>query len=437
VEIIRNTDSDALGGVIGDGMRRITASFGALSIRAAMLLLVGCGGGSDTSFNPWPFGPPVDVTHTTKVYDMLYVFQNAPDGAEPYSDLIDVDGTLYGTTSIGGTNDAGSVFTLTTSGKEAILYSFMKAGSGDGAFPVAGLLKVNGRFYGTTRYGGAGTCYDSGPHQCGTVFTITTSGSETVLHRFGASSGDGTEPFAGLTDVKGTLFGTTSGGGSDGLGTVFSITTPGKETVLYSFKRARKDGANPYARLINVNGTLYGTTLYGGAYGDGTVFRVSARGKEHVLHSFRYAEDGANPYDGLLDVNGRLYGTTNSGGAHQVGTIFAITTSGTETLLYSFNDKAGDGADPVAGLANVKGTLYGTTVIGGKTNFGTVFAITTSGKERVLYRFRGGPGSGGSGDGSEPYASLLNVGGTLYGTTTIGGRSRYGFCCGTVFALTP
>jgi uncharacterized repeat protein (TIGR03803 family) len=375
---------------------------------------------------------------------VLYFFEGAPDGGEPYSDLINVDGTLYGTTSIGGTNDSGSVFTITTSGKETVLYSFLNAGSGDGAFPIAGLLNVNGTLYGTTEYGGAGTCYYDGdvPEKCRTVFAIAKSGRETVVHRFGVGSGDGTLPFAGLISVKGTLYGTTSTGGASGLGTVFAITPSGKESVRYSFKSAKEDGANPYARLIDINGTLFGTTLNGGAYGAGTVFSISAAGKGRVLHSFGGPHDGAYPYDGLLDVKGTFYGTTSAGGENrgtQGGTVFSITPSGKETVLYSFTgfSSSGDGANPVAGLIDVKGRLYGATVSGGMTNFGTVFAITTSGEETVLYRFRGGYGSGGSGDGSMPYANLLNVKGTLYGTTYYGGRFRYGFCCGTVFWITP
>lgn len=373
-------------------------------------------------------------------YGALYFFAGEPDGGEPYSDLINVDGTLYGTTNIGGANDSGSVFTITTSGEETVLYSFGKSGSGDGARPVAGLLDVNGTLYGTTSEGGSGTCYYSGYVQCGTVFAIAKSGRETVLHRFGATSGDGANPFAGLINVDGTLYGTTYGGGVNGLGTIFAITTSGKETVRYSFRRARKDGAHPYARLIDVNGTLYGTTLDGGAHDAGTVFSLTAAGKERVLHSFSFKDDGASPFDGLLNVNGTLYGTTSDGGVApgvNWGTVFSITTSGTETVLHSFAGRGfRDGGNPVAGLTYINGKLYGTTVSGGK-GFGTVFAVTTSGKSTVLYRFRGGDGSGGSGDGSNPYGTLLNVKGKLYGTTFYGGRSRYGFCCGSVFSITP
>jgi uncharacterized repeat protein (TIGR03803 family) len=138
--------------------------------------------------------------------------------------------------------------------------------------------------------------------------------------------------------------------------------------VLYSFKG--KDGADPGAGLLNVNGTLYGTTTGGGKYcrgsdGCGTVFSITTSGKETVLHSFGGTGDSGYPKAGLLNVNGTLYGTTAGGGANGSGTVFSITTSGAETVLYSF--KGGkDGKAPSAGLLNVKGTLYGSTEVGGQ-----------------------------------------------------------------------
>ncbi len=155
----------------------------------------------------------------------------------------------------------------------------------------------------------------------GTVFKITTSGKETVLHSFGGSSrDDGGEPEAGLINLNGTLYGTTSVGGKNATGTVFSITTSGIETLLYSFKVfGSGDGANPEAGLLNVKGTLYGTTSYGGTFGYGTVFSITPSGKETVLHSFGGSGDGNEPFAGLINVKGTLYGTTTSGGRHLRG----------------------------------------------------------------------------------------------------------------------
>jgi uncharacterized repeat protein (TIGR03803 family) len=195
----------------------------------------------------------------------------------------------------------------------------------------------------------------------------------------------GSLPLAGLIDVGGTLYGTTYEGGAHNSGVVFSITPSGKERVLHSFGGA-PDGANPFASLIDVKGTLYGTTWFGGAYpcgsagGCGTVFSITPSGKERVLHSFGNGTDGVFPMASLIKVKGVLYGTTNHGGAYckssgGCGTIFSITPDGTEKVLHSFG-AAPDGCCSQAGLTDVHGTLYGTTSAGGTDGFGTVFALT-------------------------------------------------------------
>jgi uncharacterized repeat protein (TIGR03803 family) len=261
---------------------------------------------------------------------VLHRFTGSPDGSTP-GVLHNVNGTLYGTTSGGGSHvsvnctlGCGTVFTITPSGKEKVLYSFR--GGTDGVGPIGGVIDVNGTLYGTTlgQYGGSN----------GTVFSVTPGGKEKVLYSFGAHGNDGTDP-SGLVDVNGTLYGSTTLGGSNvgfcassGCGTVFSITPSGKETVLHSFSGG--DGADPEAALLNVNGTLYGTTSEGGAYGLGTVFRITLSGHETVLYSFKgYGQDGENPYSGVIDVNGTLYGTTERGGGNVCygkgcGTVFSI-----------------------------------------------------------------------------------------------------------------
>ena len=147
-----------------------------------------------------------------------------------------------------------------------------------------------------------------------------------MLHSF-ADGADGAHPSAGLIDVKGTLYGTTGAGGayscgSKGCGTVFSITPGGTEDVLHSFGNLA-DGTLPQASLVELNGKLYGTTTSGGAYDQGTVFRITPGGKEKVLYSFEGA-NGAQPLAGLIDVSGTLYGTTSAGGAYGDGTVFAL-----------------------------------------------------------------------------------------------------------------
>ena len=211
---------------------------------------------------------------------------------------------------------------------------------------------------------------------------------------------------------------------------MFSVNrTTGSETVIYSFQRDGSDGNTPYAGLINVGGTLYGTTKSGGVYGDGTVFSVNpATGTEKVLHSFQGA-DGNQPYAGLINVKGTLYGTTVNGGANDYGTLFTINPkTGAETVLHSFAGGT-DGYDPEAPLINVNGTLYGTTYAGGVNGGGTVFKINrTTGAEKVLYSFCG---QAGCADGDGPLAGLIDVNGILYGTTIGGGADGQG----TVFKI--
>lgn len=358
-------------------------------------------------------------------YNVVFRFGGKASGVSPGAGLIAIKGTLYGTTSAGGANKRGTVFSLTTAGKEKILHSF-KGGS-DGAAPGYGsLIDVGGTLYGTTQNGGDAK-------NNGTVFKITTAGVERTLYRFKGGK-DGANPIAALASVNGKLYGTTQNGGSSGNGTVFSITTSGAEKVLYSFKGG-SDGANPTAGLTDVSGTFYGTTKNGGggcSTGCGTVFSVSNTGTEDVLHAFQGSpNDGATPTGGLTDMKGTLYGTTqNAGKVHSnvpYGTVFKITTSGKETLLHTFVYR--DGENPsYANLTDVGGTLYGTTPNGGPNGFGVVFRITTSGAEKILYSFRSGK------DGANPYAGPVAVSGKLYGTTQAGGGPA---SAGTAFTILP
>jgi uncharacterized repeat protein (TIGR03803 family) len=351
------------------------------------------------------------------------------DGTYPQADLIDLKGTLYGTTSAGGASGGGTVFSITPSGKETVLHSF---GGPDGAEPMGRLLNVNGMLYGTTASGGA--------NGGGTVFSMSPDGTEKVLHSFdypySFPQSGGVIPEAGLINVNGTLYGTTSQGGAvvcggDGYycGTVFRITRSGKEfKVLYSFGKKTYDGQTPYAPLLNVNGTLYGTTTSGGTNGRGTVFSITPAGKERVVYSFgSSSDDGTIPFSALIDVGGVLFGTTSASGAGQGGTVFSITTNGRLTTIHNF--KGSNGSAPLADLYNLKGVLYGTTSVGGANNLGTVFRLTKVGKAMVLYSFT-------DGSGQEPRAGLTAIGGTLYGTTfgaKIGSIQNYG----NVFSITP
>ena len=193
------------------------------------------------------------------------------------------------------------------------------------------------------------------------------------------------------------------------------------------------DGANPIGGVVlGTNGNLYGTTEYGGAYNQGTVFQLTPSGTEIILWNFGNGMDGANPTAGVvLDMNGNLYGTTANGGVYGDGTVFELTPSWTETILHSFDNNDIDGIHPYAGLVLDKaGNLYGTTVSGGGSSgaAGIVFEMTPSGTETILYTFGGSP------DGSFPWGGVVfDTSGNLYGTTLSGGHNGVG----TVFKLTP
>jgi uncharacterized repeat protein (TIGR03803 family) len=271
---------------------------------------------------------------------------------------------------------------------------------------------------------------------CGTVFKLDTNGNEIVLYSFNGGE-DGANPDAGLVqDAQGNLYGTTAGGGSFGDGTVFMVGTNNKETVLYSF-RGGTDGSNPHAGLVrDAQGNLYGTTPIGGAFDEGTVFEVDAKGQEIILHNFSGIDgDGAAPDDGLVqDAQGNLYGTTPNGGTTGLGTVFKVDTNGNETVLYSFSGAEGY---PISGLVlDVHGNLYGTTYVGGnlacQDGCGTAFKVSENGKKTTLYSFTGGP------DGQQPSSLVTDELGNLYGTTYEGGDLTCNIGlpgCGVVFKL--
>jgi uncharacterized repeat protein (TIGR03803 family) len=288
----------------------------------AAALLAGCSGSQPPIGAPGatPQAPAIARARTgvqrmtTYSYRVAYRFAYTRDGGRPEGSLIDVNGKLYGTTRFGGGGacslfggtGCGTVFRLDPkSGLKKVVYRF-RGGSSDGAYPNGGLIDVNGTLYGTTTYGGGG-CDNDG---CGTIFSVSMTGAETMLHTFDHPS-DGQWPFGGLIDVNGILYGTTEYGGGCDCGTVYTITTSGSEKVLYDFG---PDAQYPVASLLDVKGTLYGTTLAGGSSDYGTVYSITTTGTEKVLHSFGSSPDGATPTSGLIDVGGTLYGTTPAGG---------------------------------------------------------------------------------------------------------------------------
>lgn len=417
---------------------------------AATAGLTACGGGYGSSSNGNKLLPATSQLHASKVpsssYQLIYTFKGTPDGAKPMSGLIAINGTMYGTTLNGSKNycsqncqnqcylGCGTVYSVGPLGKEHVVYNLrglFNPNSPDGSWPFAGLTVLNGVMYGTASSAGA--------NSAGTVFRVTTSGTEKVLHNFAGGS-DSQGPEGPLVELNGVLYGTTvfgggSGCGGAGCGTVFAVTPAGKEHVVYAFQGG-SDGEKLYAGLTVLNGKLYGATLFGGGSGCGgngcgTIFQLTTSGHETVLYRFAGGTaDGSWP-NGLTAVNGVLYGTTEGAGTRNSGTFFSVTTSGTEKPLYNFQDIP-DGNLPGANLIYHNGEFYGTTVGGGTAGQGSVFEVTPAGSEQVLYSFQSGS------DGSAPQGPLYLLNNHLFGTTSTGGGTGCGGSgCGTIFKLAP
>jgi uncharacterized repeat protein (TIGR03803 family) len=365
---------------------------------------------------------PLPEPQVQRTFTLLHSFQGGTDGAQPQADLIrDADGNFYGTTEGGGPLKCGTVFKLDTTGAETLLYTFTGKPT-DGSLPMASLLRdPAGNLYGTTFYGGAS--------DFGTAFKLDANGVETILHTFSGGT-DGANPGAGLVrDGGGNLYGTTFYGGEFGFGTVYKLDRNGVETVLHSFTGSPTDGQEPTAGLIGDGaGNFYGTTITGGVFNFGTVYKINATGKETVLYSFTGEPDAKFPWAGLVrDAAGNLYGTTLYGGASDLGTVYKLDTSGTEAVVHSFTGHP-DGRLPYARLLpDLAGNLYGTASQGGASRYGTAFKLDTVGKFTVLHSF-----AFGATDGTTPMGGLIrDPAGNLYGTTLQGGA----FGVGTVFKL--
>ena len=314
-----------------------------------------------------------------------------------------------------------------------VIYSF--SGGADGGSPRAPLLLNRGNLIGTT--------YNGGTANLGTVFSVTTDGAETVLHSFAGGTADGQNPRTGITGGEnvlgpwsGELFGTTSAGGKAGAGTVFALDTRKQtETLLYSFAGGG-DGANPWGEMVNDGkGNLFGTCFYP----FGTMFRVFGGGQfEAVVHGFgSLAADGAAPVGQIvMDAQGNIYGASSGGtvGGSE-GTVYKIGPNGAFTILHIFTGLSltGDGADPLGGpVMDSEGNLYGATYDGGNDDhYGS--------GDGVVYKLAPDGTEtilhtfANTPDGAQPTGSLLRTkGGEFFGTTLQGGAANQG----TVFEIT-
>ena len=347
---------------------------------------------------------------------------SASDGTVPEASLTVSGSMLYGMTSIGGSNDNGTIFEINTDGTGyKILHNFGDF-IGDGVntqgyqpeHAQGSPALVGSTLYGTTNSGGS--------NNAGTIFKINIDGTGyQVLYNFGSGTGDGSTPLASLTPVGSTLYGTTTYGGTGSEGTIFEINTDGTGyQVLYNFASVSLDGIQPRAPLTLVGSTLYGTALDG--HGDGTIFEINTDGTGYqtLYYSGSVNNDGESPIGGLALVGSTLYGTTDIGGSNNGGTIYEINIDNFETT--------GDASFPMASLTPVGTTLYGTTIGGGSEGEGTIFQINADGTGyQVLHSF-----DSALPEGCYPEESLTLVGSTLYGTASSGGTDWTG---GTIFEV--
>jgi uncharacterized repeat protein (TIGR03803 family) len=318
--------------------------------------------------------------------------------AEPF--VQERNGNLYTSTANGGMHTWGTILGMTPSGEITGKYNFNGV-DGDGNSPL--VLGNDGNLYGTYF-----NTYTGVP---GGIFRITTTGTYTVLHEFDTTDGYAPLPSELMAVYPdGTLYGTTSAGGTYGMGTVFKITTTGTFTSLFSF--AGTNGSDPSGLTLGNDGNFYGTTSGGYDGVPGTFFKISPAGEFTNLYTF----EGISEYpasDGIvLGPDGNFYGSTPIGGANTDGTIFKITPAGDLTTLYTFT--GADGAYPYSKLIFADdGNLYGVTHGGGENGDGTIFSLVGN-TLTTLHSFD-------FTSGAEPYGLMQHTNGTFYGTTSTGG----------------
>ena len=391
-------------------------------------------------------------TAGAQTFSVIHAF-NGVNGAVPSAGVTLRGGVLYGTTlCLPYCGGEGTVYQITPVGSNWYFTPLFFFSGPNGNEPEARVVfGPDNRLYGTTTLGGA--------QDYGVVFSLTPLTTicktancfsvEKVLHQF-TGSPDGEGPVNGdlIWDAMGNIYGTTSAGGSSNLGTVFQMTKSGNdwtEAPIYSF--TGPDGLGPVGGVIlDSNGNLFGTTAEGGLYGDGTVFEltynINSGWTETVLYSFQKQSDGWFPYASLVkDSAGNLYGTTSDAGPGGGGTVFELSPMGNSwafTLLYNFTGQQGMQCGQRAALSlDSSGSLYGTTTCDGANNLGNVFKLTNTqnGWEYTsLHDFTGGP------DGWGPVSNVtIDTDGTLYGTAAVGGDSSCNppHGCGTVWMIKP
>jgi uncharacterized repeat protein (TIGR03803 family) len=396
-----------------------------------------------------------------QTFTVIHSFTYQPDGAFPNPLIRDAQGNLYGTTRAGGANclggfTCGTVFKINAAGKQTVLYSF--AGGNDGASPLAALVRDKaGNLYGTT-VGGNNT-------SASTVFKVAPNGKETVLHAFTGNTAGCCQDSPLALDPKGNLYGMSPYAGDlncgreIGCGTLYKVTSSGKLTVLHTFKG--KDGAQPEGGLVrDAKGNLYGAAFIGGdignnacpvtnndrrtPFGCGTIFKLDAKGKFSVLHTFKQRADGSIPRGLIQDAEGNLYGEATYGGdlncypPYGCGTVFKIDARGKFSVVFTFSSTNTRNPGFTGHLVrDSKGNLYGAKKYDGSNSDGSLFKLDPKGNLTTLFDFP----IEHSTEGFLPVDFVLGSEGDFYGSMLIGGQieicdPKNSTGCGTLYHLT-
>jgi uncharacterized repeat protein (TIGR03803 family) len=384
-----------------------------LTILAITVVMLASCKKNSTPSTPTTTTPTQTVTPTSGTFTSLHNF-NDTNGASAYGDLIMYNGVLYGMTNGDGSKYWGNIFSVNPDGTNYKDLHDFPNNLTDGSQPFGDLTESGGLLYGMTYQGGA--------NQGGTIFSIKPDGTGyTTLRNLGATASDPYHPLGSLVIVGSTMYGFSSQGGVNSLGNIFSISTTGTNYVdLYDFKNS--GGSEPEASPV-VSGTMiYGTAYLGAHDNAGVVFSFNLTGSVFTtLYKFGGA-NGQNPDGSLLLSGSTLYGMTNYGGnnSDSAGTIFSIGTDGSAfTTLLSFNGT--NGASPYGALILNGSTLYGLTTGGGSIG-GVMFSIGTNGSsfaDLVSFGLSATPGA-------FPHGSLLLSNNVLYGMTNAGGKYSYG-----------
>jgi len=381
-----------------------------------------------------------------QTYTVLHNFTGGVDGGYPYAGVTIKDRTLYGTTAYGGSSFGidgnGTVYQVKSLGSKWSTTPVLIFQTAGGQAPFARVVfGPDGQLYGTTANGGnsiySGVVFSLTPPPRTLAAAIYWPWSETLVHQF-QDFPDGAQPIGGdLTwDQQGNIYGTTSRGGQNLLGTVYELTPSDNgytANVLYSFQ----DSSESLIRsgvIVDHNRNLFGTAV-GGFFSDhGKVYELSyTPGVGWVktdIYNFQNGTDGGGPAGGLvMDNAGNLYGATWIGGSGNGGTIFELSPTGntwTFKLLYSLSGPSGENCGPHQSLTiDAAGNLYGTTYCDGATSYGSVFKLANTANGWVyttLHDFAVNDDGG-----ANPNSQVtIDTDGTLYGTTSIGGPGRYG-----------